>query len=67
MAPSPFEDEHTPLFTVGQVADMLAVKQAFLRRVDDGPADVIDYLQTLDTFVARVNRFARSFSQESLG
>src|SRR5580658_3498048 len=35
MSPSPLEDEHTPLFTVGQVADMLAVKQAFLRRVDD--------------------------------
>src|SRR6185437_11411190 len=25
----------TPLYTVGQVAEMLAVKQAFLRRVDD--------------------------------
>ena len=35
MAPSPLEDEHAPLFTVGQVADMLAVKQAFLRRVDE--------------------------------
>ena len=35
MAPSPLEDEHMPLYTVGQVADMLAVKQAFLRRVDD--------------------------------
>src|SRR5258707_15565297 len=35
MAPSPLDDEHAPLFTVGQVADMLAVKQAFLRRVDD--------------------------------
>src|ERR1700734_2858873 len=35
MASSPFEDEDTPLFTVGQVADMLAVKQAFLRRVDE--------------------------------
>ena len=35
MAPSPLEDEHAPLYTVGQVADMLAVKQAFLRRVDD--------------------------------
>ena len=35
MAPSPFEDENTPLFTVGQVADMLAIKQAFLRRVDE--------------------------------
>lgn len=35
MARSPLEDEHIPLFTVGQVADMLAVKQAFLRRVDE--------------------------------
>jgi MerR family transcriptional regulator, heat shock protein HspR len=35
MAPSPLEDEHTPLYTVGQVAEMLAVKQAFLRRVDE--------------------------------
>ena len=35
MASSPFEDEHAPLYTVGQVAEMLAVKQAFLRRVDD--------------------------------
>jgi MerR family transcriptional regulator, heat shock protein HspR len=31
----PFEDEDVPLFTVGQVAQMLAVKQAFLRRVDE--------------------------------
>jgi MerR family transcriptional regulator, heat shock protein HspR len=35
VAPSPFEDEHAPLYTVGQVAEMLAVKQAFLRRVDE--------------------------------
>jgi MerR family transcriptional regulator/heat shock protein HspR len=35
MAPSPLDDEHAPLFTVGQVAEMLAVKQAFLRRVDE--------------------------------
>jgi MerR family transcriptional regulator/heat shock protein HspR len=35
MAPSPLEDEYTPLYTVGQVAEMLAVKQAFLRRVDE--------------------------------
>jgi MerR family transcriptional regulator/heat shock protein HspR len=35
MAPSPFDDENTPLYTVGQVAEMLAIKQAFLRRVDD--------------------------------
>ena len=31
----PFEDENIPLFTVGQVADMLSLKQAFLRRIDD--------------------------------
>ena len=30
----PFEDENVPLYTVGQVADMLSLKQAFLRRVD---------------------------------
>ena len=35
MAPTPREDQHAPLYTVGQVADMLAVKQAFLRRVDE--------------------------------
>jgi MerR family transcriptional regulator/heat shock protein HspR len=29
------EDENTPLFTVGQVAQLLAVKQAFLRRCDE--------------------------------
>jgi MerR family transcriptional regulator, heat shock protein HspR len=32
---APFEDENVPLYTVGQVAQMLAVKHAFLRRVDD--------------------------------
>jgi MerR family transcriptional regulator, heat shock protein HspR len=31
----PFDDENVPIFTVGQVAQMLAVKQAFLRRVDE--------------------------------
>ncbi len=31
----PFDDEDVPLYTVGQVAQMLAVKQAFLRRVDE--------------------------------
>jgi DNA-binding transcriptional MerR regulator len=29
------DDEHTPFYTVGQVAAMLAVQQAFLRRIDD--------------------------------
>ena len=31
----PFEDENVPLYTVGQVAEMLEVKQAFLRRCDE--------------------------------
>jgi MerR family transcriptional regulator/heat shock protein HspR len=31
----PFEDENRPLFTVGQVSDMLEVQQAFLRRLDE--------------------------------
>lgn len=30
-----FDDENVPLFTVGQVAEMLSLKQAFLRRIDD--------------------------------
>ena len=29
------DDENAPLYTVGQVADLLAVKQAFLRRCDE--------------------------------
>jgi MerR family transcriptional regulator/heat shock protein HspR len=31
----PFEDEDLPLFTVGQVSQMLEIQQAFLRRLDD--------------------------------
>jgi MerR family transcriptional regulator/heat shock protein HspR len=31
----PFDDENLPLFTVGQVAEMLRVQQAFLRRLDE--------------------------------
>ena len=31
----PFENEDVPLFTVGQVAEMLSLKQAFLRRIDE--------------------------------
>lgn len=31
----PFDDENLPMFTVGQVAGMLAVQQAFLRRLDE--------------------------------
>lgn len=31
----PLDDANMPLFTVGQVAQMLEVQQAFLRRLDD--------------------------------
>jgi DNA-binding transcriptional MerR regulator len=29
-----FDDQHTPLYTVGQVADLLGVQPAFVRRLD---------------------------------
>jgi MerR family transcriptional regulator, heat shock protein HspR len=32
---SMLDDEHAALYTVGQVAAMLTVQQAFLRRIDD--------------------------------
>jgi MerR family transcriptional regulator/heat shock protein HspR len=35
MQPLPIDDEHAPLYSVGQVADMLAIQQAFLRRLDE--------------------------------
>ncbi len=31
----PLDDENLPLFTVGQVAEMLEIQQAFLRRLDE--------------------------------
>ncbi len=31
----PLEDANRPLFTVGQVSEMLEVQQAFLRRLDE--------------------------------
>ncbi|MHB1599707.1 MAG: MerR family transcriptional regulator [Acidimicrobiales bacterium] len=34
MRPLPFDDDHAPLYTVGQVAGMLNVQPAFLRRLD---------------------------------
>jgi DNA-binding transcriptional MerR regulator len=30
----PIDDEHAPLYSVGQVSDMLGVQPAFLRRLD---------------------------------
>lgn len=35
MAPLPLDDANMPLFTVGQVAELLEVQQAFLRRLDE--------------------------------
>src|SRR4051812_8226786 len=32
--PLPFDDDRTPLYSVGQVASFLRVQQAFLRRID---------------------------------
>ena len=32
--PLAFDDEHAPLYTVGQVAGMLGIQPAFLRRLD---------------------------------
>lgn len=33
-SPLPIDDHHAALYTVGQVADMLGVQPAFLRRLD---------------------------------
>lgn len=38
--------------------DPIGWRVSFLRRVDDGPADVIEALEHLDQLVDRVNRFA---------
>lgn len=35
MASLPIDDSHAALYTVGQVATMLSVQQAFLRRLDE--------------------------------
>lgn len=35
MSSLPVDDEHAPLYSVGQVAAMLEVQQAFLRRLDE--------------------------------
>lgn len=35
MVSLPLDDANMPLFTVGQVAEMLEVQQAFLRRLDE--------------------------------
>ena len=35
MSSLPIDDDHAPLYSVGQVAGMLDVQQAFLRRLDE--------------------------------
>ncbi|GAA1504776.1 hypothetical protein GCM10009677_41300 [Sphaerisporangium rubeum] len=35
MARLPIDDHYAPLYSLGQVADMLRVQQAFLRRLDE--------------------------------
>jgi DNA-binding transcriptional MerR regulator len=35
MASLPIDDDHAPLYSVGQVAAMLDLRQAFLRRLDE--------------------------------
>ena len=35
MSTSPLDDENLPLYTVGQVSQMLEIQQAFLRRLDE--------------------------------
>ncbi|MQA93243.1 MAG: MerR family transcriptional regulator [Streptosporangiales bacterium] len=35
MSPLPMDDDRAPIYTVGQVAAMLEVQQAFLRRLDE--------------------------------
>ncbi|GAA3818642.1 hypothetical protein GCM10022226_43940 [Sphaerisporangium flaviroseum] len=35
MARLPIDDHNAPLYSLGQVADMLEVQQAFLRRLDE--------------------------------
>ena len=35
MSPLPLDNADLPLFTVGQVATMLEIQQAFLRRLDE--------------------------------
>ncbi|GGP09358.1 MerR family transcriptional regulator [Nonomuraea glycinis] len=34
MSELPFDDERAPLYSLGQVSEMLQVRQAFLRRLD---------------------------------
>jgi DNA-binding transcriptional MerR regulator len=64
MAPLPFEDAAAPLYSVGQVADMLGVQQAFLRRLDSH--DVVSPARS-DGQQRRYSRLDVGQVQEALG
>jgi MerR family transcriptional regulator/heat shock protein HspR len=61
-----FDDEHAPIFSVGQVADLLGVQSAFVRRLDNekvvqparSPGGQRRYSQTQVRQVAQVSEMA---------
>jgi len=64
MSPLPFDDAGAPLYSVGQVADMLGVQQAFLRRLD--AHDVVTPARS-DDQQRRYSRVDVTQVQEALG
>ena len=60
----PFDSEQAPLFSVGQVASMLGVQQAFLRRLDSH--DVVSPARS-DGQQRRYSRLDISQLQEAMG
>ena len=64
MAGLPFDDAGAPLYSVGQVADMLGVQQAFLRRLDSH--DVVSPARS-DGQQRRYSRVDVGQVQEALG
>jgi DNA-binding transcriptional MerR regulator len=60
----PFENPAAPLYSVGQVADMLGVQQAFLRRLD--AHDVVSPARS-DGQQRRYSRLDVGQVQEALG
>ena len=64
MTALPFENASAPLYSVGQVADMLGVQQAFLRRLD--AHDVVTPARS-DGQQRRYSRVDVGHVQEALG
>src|SRR4051812_19288038 len=60
----PFDNADAPLFSVGQVADMLGVQQAFLRRLD--AHDVVSPARS-DGQQRRYSRTDVGLVQEAMG